>query len=132
MFDVPDDMFAGCDQLLTVILSNNTLWIGQSAFEECASLRAIYLPASLHRIEDSAFRRCSSLEEVRLPDELTTLDMNIFEDCDGLEKLIIGPNIQQYVPMEDPEDDEFPHLIAPQHMQEAYQQLGMEIYMNHE
>lgn len=132
MFDVPDDMFAGCDQLLTVILSNNTLWIGQSAFEECANLRAIYLPASLHRIEDSAFRRCSSLEEVRLPDELTTLDMNIFEDCDGLEKLIIGPNIQQYVPIEDPEDDEYPHLIVPEHMRDTYQQMGMKVYINDE
>ena len=132
MFDVPDDMFAGCDQLLTVILSNNTLWIGQSAFEECASLRAIYLPASLHRIEDSAFRRCISLEEVRLPDGIKKLDMNIFEDCDGLERLIIGPNIQQFVPMEDSEDDEYPHLIAAEHMRDTYQQMGMTVYIDDE
>ena len=132
MFDVPDDMFAGCDQLLTVILSNNTLWIGQSAFEECASLRAIYLPASLHRIEDSAFRRCISLEEVRLPDGMKKLDMNIFEGCDGLERLIIGPNIQQYVPMEDPEDDEYPLLIVPEHMRDTYQQMGMKVYIDDE
>ena len=58
--------------------------------------------------------------------------MNIFEDCDGLEKLIIGPNIQQYVPIEDPEDDEYPHLIAPKHMRETYQQLGMEVYIDEE
>ena len=132
MFDVPDDMFAGCDQLLTVILSNNTLWIGQSAFEDCASLRAIYLPASLGRIEDSAFRRCISLEEVRLPDGVKKLDMNIFEGCDGLERLIIGPNIQQFVPMEDSEDDEYPHLIAAEHMRDTYQQMGMKVYIDDE
>lgn len=133
MYEVPEDMFAGCGQLLTVVLPHRTLWIGQSAFEDCESLQAIYLPASLHRIADSAFRRCISLEELRLPDGLKRLDMNVFAGCDGLVDLILGPNIQQYVPQEDQdEDDEFPHLIAPQHMRETYQLLGMEIYVSDE
>ena len=131
LYEVAEDMFAGCDQLLTAILPNRIMWIGKSAFEDCSSLSSIYLPHRLTRIEDGAFCRCSNLEEVRLPDGLTTLDMNIFEDCDGLESVILGSKIQHFVPMKNKDqDDEYPHLIAPDHMREAYQQLGMEVYID--
>ena len=69
---------------LTSVNSNeNTIMIGQQAFENCISLKSIALPNSLKRINAFAFRG-AGLSEITIPENVIFIEANAFGECNNL------------------------------------------------
>lgn len=58
---VSAEMFSFCEQLESVIISDNITQIDYGAFAFCLSLEAVYVPYSVDYISDDAFEGCFDL-----------------------------------------------------------------------
>jgi hypothetical protein len=62
---IPNNAFAGCDKLESVIIPDGVSEIGEGAFADCTSLSRIAIPKDLREIEDNeAFGGCDKLAEI--------------------------------------------------------------------
>lgn len=105
--------FVGCENLVTVDLSENLKTITEGAFEDCYALREITFPDGLVSIGSLAFYGCD-LREIVIPDsvrdtEITVtdkdgnsetktvygLDYGAFHTCVALKKAVVGSGITQ-------------------------------------
>ena len=66
---VPDNMFASCTKLRTVVICHGVKHIGKS-FTGCTSLEEIEIPDSVETIADFAFSGCSNLKYITLPESV--------------------------------------------------------------
>lgn len=82
-------MFAGCEKLKTVTLSENALELGYAMFSGCIALSAIQLPANLQSISREAFCGCTELSQITLPGAVVQIDISAFEKCESLQKIKI-------------------------------------------
>ena len=106
---IADHAFSGRERLLSAILPEGLLYIGDMAFTSCSisemvvpdSVRSIgysafsqtklircQLPEGLTRIPDTCFRKCSRLTTVNIPESVTSIGINAFEETDVLK--IVG------------------------------------------
>ncbi len=60
---VPDNTFLDCEELKSVVLSENLVSIGGSAFRNCVNLESVepFLPSTLATLGSSAFYNCQKL-----------------------------------------------------------------------
>lgn len=80
-----DKWIIGCDNAITsVIIRDNTVGIGGSAFQGCNGLTSITLPNSVTSIGGSAFDGCEGLTSITIPDSVTTIGRFAFNDCNKL------------------------------------------------
>ena len=79
--------FANNTYLVSVVLPEGMLSIGQSAFSSCTSLTSINLPDSITTIGASAFVSCSSLTSIHIPRNLISLGSNAFNGTLRLESI---------------------------------------------
>ena len=63
---------------------NDTLSIGDQAFERCEGLTSVIIPKTVTYIGTRAFNQCSSLTLVKLPDNITELNQYVFNYCTSL------------------------------------------------
>jgi hypothetical protein len=63
---IPNNAFAGCSNLQNLIVSRNTVSIGEYAFEECSNLESICLPGGISQYDDYLFSGCSRLSTIIL------------------------------------------------------------------
>ncbi len=92
--DIPDsvtsigeNIFAGCESLISVRLPVGLKVIPGSAFNGCLLLKDIILPETLQRIEPFAFSECLSLKELAIPASVIMIGVNAFEN--GPENCIV-------------------------------------------
>ena len=78
--DIADSAFMSCTSLSQVILSDNVVSIGESAFNYCP-LRSVTIPASVQYIGDSAFAHTSSLSSITLSEGLESMGDAAFYEC---------------------------------------------------
>jgi hypothetical protein len=83
--------FAGCTNLVNIVIPETVNVIGASAFESCAGLKAILIPENVTSIAENTFKNCTSLRRVFLPG-LTHIGSNAFDSCSSLEVLYIRGN----------------------------------------
>lgn len=76
---IADGSFLGCEDLLSVEISNGVATIGYLAFAQCASMSQIILPESVKMIEQGAFYNCSGLVGVYCK---STTPPNLYYDKD--------------------------------------------------
>lgn len=76
--------FEGFNELTSIILPDNLVDIGASAFYGCFGLTSITLPNSLTNIGDYAFYNCSELTSITLPNGLTKIGNSAFSRCTSL------------------------------------------------
>ena len=102
---IDDSAFEGCDNLIVVedgvyyvdkwvvycdqsvhdvVLREDTVGIGNSAFSDCSSLTSIVIPDSVTSIGNSAFERCISLTSIVIPDSMTSIGNYAFSSCGWL------------------------------------------------
>ena len=102
---IADHAFSGRERLLSAILPEGLLYIGDMAFTSCSisemvvpdSVRSIgysafsqtklircQLPEGLTRIPDTCFRKCSRLTTVNIPESVTSIGINAFEETGAL------------------------------------------------
>ena len=79
--------YKGSDR--TVIIPNNVIAIGGSAFKRCASITTVTIPDGVTSIALSAFERCKSLKTITIPNSMKKISYSAFEGCDSLKEVCI-------------------------------------------
>ncbi len=62
---IEPDAFRNCSSLITVVIPNGVIEIGERVFSQCSNLRNITIPSSVTRIGHSAFEGCLKLSSVK-------------------------------------------------------------------
>lgn len=91
-FEIPDEIFAGCGNLETVIIPEGVKSIREYAFYCCERLSNIELPNSLESIGESAFYGCASIKEISIPKNVKEIDGHAFCNCNNLKDIYIYYN----------------------------------------
>lgn len=94
-FTVAGFAFANCDQLRSVVISDNVYNIGSFVFSGCKNLEEVELSYRLETIPSYTFSGCSSLKKVILPGNLKEIDYSSFEYCTSLETLFIPASVTE-------------------------------------
>ena len=81
---IPDNAFANCSGLSSIMLPNGITNIGNSAFSDCSGLINITLPGGVISIGDLAFYYCSGLTNITIPASVTYIGDRAFSGCSGL------------------------------------------------
>ncbi len=90
--------FYECNNLVSVILPDSILRIGNSAFRSCTSLKNIKLPENLLSIGAFAFHGCDMLEDIELPDNISMIEFDTFSYCDNLRNIKIPNKLMSIEP----------------------------------
>ena len=75
---IPDYAFAGCENLVDVVIPQTAHTIGKCAFAQCVNLTELYLPEGVISIGDCAFLMCGSLTQLTISDSVTSIEGNPF------------------------------------------------------
>lgn len=75
---IPDYAFAGCENLVDVVIPKTARTIGKCAFAQCVNLTQINIPEGVTSIADDTFLMCRSLTQLTIPDSVTTIEGNPF------------------------------------------------------
>ena len=89
-----DYAFQGCTELSVVIFNNKLQRIGKNAFSHCSSIESLSLPHSLIEFGHSTFGSCSSLKEISIPESVTIIKDQAFNYCRSLKSITLPPSIQ--------------------------------------
>lgn len=90
--EIAENAFKGNETLISVVIPDTVMVIGNGAFEACTALENVTVGNYLGcLIGNSAFKLCSSLTEVNLGTGVTTIEDEAFKDCNALEELYL-PN----------------------------------------
>ena len=76
---IPDYAFAGCENLVDVVIPKTARTIGKCAFAQCMNLARINIPEGVISIGDCAFLMCRSLTRLTIPDSVTSIKGNPFQ-----------------------------------------------------
>lgn len=83
---MPEDVFKGCNKLVSVNIPNAT-GVGGEAFQDCSELTAIDLPYATY-VNPRSFSGCNKLASVNIP-ECTQVSENAFANCSALPSINI-------------------------------------------
>ena len=86
------EAFAGCRNLLNIIIPKNVLKIGNGAFMSCSALNTITLPEGLTSIGGTVFSGCGSLTTIDIPETVTDIGNNAFNNS-GLKSITIPESV---------------------------------------
>ena len=92
---IPDGFLNGKDKLKTLVLSNNIVEIGASAFSGCKSLTGFRFPNKLKSIGDYAFNNCTELTQATLPDAVEKVAAGAFMYCAKLKSISLGEKLSE-------------------------------------
>ncbi len=79
--------------VVSVIIPEGVLSLGNEAFYNCRSLVSITLPNSLTSIGNYAFSTCRNLTSITIPEGVLTLGNYVFEYCSSLTNIIIADSV---------------------------------------
>ena len=82
-----DSVFAGHDELCSIIFPDTVTDLGEFVFDGCSNLKHIELPKSLRSLWGYTFAR-SAIEEITLPDGVSFIPPYAFKDCKALKKVV--------------------------------------------
>lgn len=94
LINIGDSAFWGCTDLSLISMSDDLLVIGESAFEECLNLTSVNIPQSVKFIGNSAFKNCLNLQDVALNNGLESIGAFAFSNCLKLNKITIPVSLQ--------------------------------------
>jgi hypothetical protein len=90
---IGDSAFRGYSSLVSVELSASVTTISYNAFRDCTSLVSIDLPPSLTTINNYAFYGCTSLASIDIPSGVTTIGPGAFYGCTSLASIVIPSGV---------------------------------------
>ena len=79
--------FKDCKSLDEVVLGDNVLTIGPSAFQGCGA--KINIPAKVQSLKNSAFRECCNLTYVDIPETIKTMEWGVFYGSSNITYAIV-------------------------------------------
>ena len=91
LLSIGDGAFYGCVKLDNIIVPNSVISIGAEAFYACRGMKFISLGSGLITLGDSVFENCSSMDGVQLPAGLLSIGESAFASCSSLTSISV-PN----------------------------------------
>lgn len=79
--------FSKCGYLVTIVMPDSVMMIGEGAFSDCVGLRNIVLSEGIKSIESKTFQNCKSLKTITIPTTVDSVETKAFDDCVGLENV---------------------------------------------
>ena len=76
--------FFHCEDLTSLVLSDNITYISAMAFSECKNLCEVVLNSGLKEIGRKAFTGCKALSTITIPKSVTHIGPDAFKDCINL------------------------------------------------
>ena len=86
--------FQYCDNLLSVLIPDSVINIGNYSFTGCGSLKNITIGNGVTNIGMSAFSNCPSLTSIKIPNNVISIGPTIFSGCGRLKNVIIGKDVK--------------------------------------
>ncbi len=94
--------------------------LGMGSFRACENLQSVTLPKNLIYIGITAFQNCHQLIHADLPETLECIAMGAFRICDRLEQLVIPENVTQFGMRPFPTNSRFSLIVSPGSPAEAW------------
>ena len=91
---IPEEMFAGLENLQQIRIPGSVIEICARAFSRCRSLKTIDFEPGLERIGENAFSRCAKLCVLRLPEGLKSIGKEAFSGCCGLQQVTLPDSLE--------------------------------------
>ena len=88
-----DSALIGRKSIISVIIPDSVISIGDYAFANCYSLTNITIPNSVTGIGTGVFLRCYSLESITIPNSVTDIGERAFEECFSLASVKISESV---------------------------------------
>lgn len=88
--------FYECDALVSAVLPEGVVSIGERAFDCCAALTQITLPDSLRIIGGTAFVWCDALSEINIGENVTEIKPGAFTACTSLSGIWVDADNPAY------------------------------------
>lgn len=85
--------FFRCNNLKSVVISDNVKKINDSAFGECVELEQVHLGNGVKKIGEMAFAICKKLQSITIPDGVETIELQAFFACEKLEQIELPQNL---------------------------------------
>lgn len=85
--------FMGCPDLLSVIIPESIVSIGEEAFENDWQMTSIIFSDNINYIGRSALEGCRSITKLKLPSKLNYIFDKTFKGCMGLEEITIPKSV---------------------------------------
>ncbi|KAK8838529.1 hypothetical protein M9Y10_033157 [Tritrichomonas musculus] len=82
--------FSNCTNLKSIYIPENFAYIGSYAFSNCTNLKSIFIPENVTYIGDFAFQNCNNLNMISIYNKLETFGKSIFHNCSKLKTIIYG------------------------------------------
>ena len=81
------------NKIKSVTIPDGVISIEDNAFEDCSQLENVTIPDSVKRIGDSAFFYCPSISSINIPDGVTTIGNRMFMSCEQLKNVTLPNSI---------------------------------------
>ena len=81
---IPNNAFAACSRLKSIMIPDGVKKIGDFAFANCSSLTSVTIPKSVMSIGGSVFWGCKALTSVTIPKSVKKIENSAFHWCDKL------------------------------------------------
>lgn len=85
-------IFAECEEVRKIIISEGIQYLGRETFYKCRSLREIKLPSTLYQLGSGVFSY-TAISDIELPDSLTSLPDGAFRFCENLRQISIPGSV---------------------------------------
>ncbi|MBR3358579.1 MAG: leucine-rich repeat domain-containing protein [Solobacterium sp.] len=92
---IGESAFCDCETLISVTVPESVTYIESYAFSECKNLTKVELPNSVTHIGREAFCYCLKLKDIKLPYHLTEISENLFRNCTSLNKILIPESVER-------------------------------------
>lgn len=92
--DIGKQAIYNCPNLTSITLPNSVVNIGESAFQTCSTLRSVVLSDNLKSIGKYAFKSCYMLKSITIPGGVATIGYQTFWECNSLESVTISDGVQ--------------------------------------
>lgn len=81
---IADDLFLGCNNLISVSIPNSVILIGNNAFNNCKNLTSAIIGNSVTSIGEFAFSYCINLTSVTIGNSVRFIERFAFDGCEKL------------------------------------------------
>ena len=92
---IADSAFAGCNELLSIKISEGIKSVGVSAFDGCYNLMSISIPGSVKTIGSMAYYNCSGLMSARISNGVEIIGSSAFYGCNALTAVTIPGSVMR-------------------------------------
>ena len=91
--EIANDVFAGNENINSVVIGNNVRTIGEFAFANCTNLQSVTIGDNVTSIESGAFQNCTSLTSITIPNGVTSIGDAAFDCCESLMSVTIPDSV---------------------------------------